>query len=611
MRILLINPPGWQKGSTNLGLCYLAGNLIANSHEVLIFDLNEANEPHEALVLKTKEFAPDIIGFSLKTSTAKAAFLISKIIKKGYKKAVHVAGGPHITLDFKGSLLENTDIKYCFLGESDISFIDFVNRLEKKEPVEDIPGIAYVKNGKVVVTKQKYIDDLDALSYPSLEAIKNFNFKDFRYPIITSRGCPYLCTYCCVRLVCGSKWRPRSPENAIDELRIAKEKFGIKTFEILDDNFTLDRARAKRFCRLLIESRLRLSWYCHNGIRADRIDAELAKIMKKAGCSSVALGIESGNAEVFDSIKKGEPLEAIVDAVKCIKSAGMRVVGYFIIGLPGDSLDKFKRTIKFQQSLELDDYNYGILNPYPHTEVYDIIKRDGKILMDIKDSSHFSNDLTIPFEMPEFPKEDMEKAYYLAKLQKVQKALEDSENKHLGGPKRILYVDFSSSSKFIENLRKITDKYELDVFCSLWNSNNYYKNKEKWGIDNLYIYKSRSNVFFDIKAVLNLLYLLRKRKYGVVFYNLEASKKVLLLAFLIIKPSIFCIEADDGYRSLNIKDRKTKILVFKELVKFVLKLPVLIVAVFANILFRVVCICFALFLLFKRNGDKISFERPE
>ncbi len=607
MKILLINPPGWQKGSTNLGLCYLASSLIARKHNVLILDVNATNEPPEAVAEKARKFAPDIIGFSLKTSTANAALMLSKAIKTRYGNAVHVAGGAHITLAFKDTLLENIEIEYCFLGESEKSFIDFVERLQDGRPVEEVAGIAYRKGGEVVDTNREYIEDLDAIPYPSMDVIEDFSFKEFRYPMITSRGCPYPCTYCCVGVVSSKKWRARSPENIIAELKYVKQKYGITMFEILDDNFTLNMYRAKKFCRLLIESGLNLSWYCHNGIRADNLDFELAKLMKKAGCTSIALGVESGDPAVFDSIKKGEPLEAIVNAVKCIKAAGMRAVGYFIIGLPGDSLEGIKKTIKFQQELGLDDFTYGILNPYPFTEVYDVIRREGKMLMDIKDSSHFSASLTIPFEMPGFSRDDMEKAYYLAKFQKLYDILDDYEKKYKRKPERILYVDFSPASRFTDHLAKLLDGYELDVFIFQWRSDDYFKNKEARKITNLHVYVDTPYTVGRIKKILKMFNLFRKRNYNVVFYNMKTPRLLLLALFLIVRPKVFYLEAEDGGRMLTLSDKEVKKLIRKKLGMLVIALPKLVVYVLASVAFRIAAIGFGFFLYFKRGGKNVEF----
>lgn len=607
MKVLLINPPGWQKGSTNLGLCYLASSLIAKGHKALILDVNATNASPEVVAEKAREYAPDAIGFSLKTSTANAAFLLSRAIKKLYPHAVHVAGGAHITLAYKESLLENPEIEYCFLGEAERSFIEFVEKREKNLSVEDIPGIAFRKGTEVVTTKREYIEELDAIPFPGMDAIEGFSFKDFRYPMITSRGCPYPCTYCCVGVVSSKKWRARSPENILDELKRAKEKYGITMFEILDDNFTLRVDRAKEFCRLLIDSGLHLSWYCHNGIRADKLDMELAKLMKEAGCTSVALGVESGDPAIFDSIKKGEPLEAIVNAVKCIKAAGMKAVGYFIIGLPGDSLEGIKKTIEFQKSLGLDNYTYGVLNPYPYTEVYDIVKREGKMLMDIKESSHFSTDLTVPFEMPGFSRADMEKAFYLAKFQQLYEAIASYEKKHGKKPGRILYFDFSPESRFTETLAKLLDGYELDVFCFQTRSDDYFRNREARKITNLHVYVDTPYASGRIKTFLRFFNTFRKRDYSMVFFNIGTPQMLLPPFLMVVRPKVFYLEAEDGAKLMTMKDPEIKALKRKKAKELFFMLPRLSLSVLAYPFLRLAVIGFGLFMYFKRDGKRVEF----
>lgn len=607
MKILLINPPGWQKGSTNLGLCYLAGSLLVGKHEVVIFDVNATDDPPDKIAEKAKQYAPDVIGFSLKTATAKAAFLISRAIKSSYEKAIHVVGGPHVTLAYDEVLRENPEIEYAFLGESEISFIDFINRLEEGQSVTAVAGIAYRDNGKTVATLRKYIEDIDSLPFANLEVIENFSFNNFRYPLLTSRGCPYPCTYCCVGIVSSKKWRSRTPENIIAELKNAKDKYGIDKFEILDDNFTLKVERAKEFCRLLMKSGLPLSWYCHNGIRADKIDLELAKLMKASGCTSVALGVESGDERIFDSIKKGEKLEAIINAAKVIKQAGMRTVGYFIIGLPGDSLEGIKKTIKFQQELGLDDFTYGILNPYPYTEVYETVKREGKMLMDIKDSSHFASSLTVPFEMPGFSRDEMERAYYLAKNQKISMVIENYETKYGKKPDRILYIDFFSSSMFADQLRRTLNSFELDVFTAQWHSDNYLANKDSLKIANLFVYVDTPYTINRIIKFLKMFMIFRHRDYSMIFYNIETPKLPLPVLLLMVRPRKFYFELQDGGKILTLFDKEIRNFIYDKAGSFIRRLPIVVLSIATNLLFRAVAVGFGFFLYLKRGGKKVDF----
>lgn len=412
MKVLLIDPCGWQKGGVNLGLAYLAGVLLGGGHPVRILDLNNYNYNLKDII---DGFDPDIIGYSIKTATVKSAKEISRWIKKMYADKIQVAGGPHVTLSFREFLLENPQIDFAFLKEGEIAFAKFVDNFSNKmECVGDIDGIAFRKDNEIVSTEPRIIEELKDIPFPRLDVIININYSQFPYPLLTSRGCPYGCVFCCVGVISGCKWRPRSPDHVIEELKRAKEVYGFKRFEILDDNFTLDIRRAKEICNLILKERLHFSWYCHNGIRADRLDLELAQLMKKAGCESCAIGIETADPEIFKNINKGEVIEDVIMAVELIKKAGMKAVGYFIIGLPGDNLEKVNRTIEFQNSLDLDDFMYNMLIPYPGTKLWDYVQKEGILLMDIQDISHFTDHIKVPFETPDFPQADRKKAYELA-----------------------------------------------------------------------------------------------------------------------------------------------------------------------------------------------------
>ena len=134
----------------------------------------------------------------------------------------------------------------------------------------DIPGVVWRSDGGVVATEREMVIDLDELPRPNFDVIEDFSWEGFRYPLLTSRGCPYNCNFCSVPIISSKRFRQRSPADCIDELAWVKKNKGITCFEILDDNLTLNMKRAKEFCRTLIDARLDLSWYCHNGIRADR-----------------------------------------------------------------------------------------------------------------------------------------------------------------------------------------------------------------------------------------------------------------------------------------------------------------------------------------------------
>lgn len=235
---------------------------------------------------------------------------------------------------------------------------------------------------------------------------------------MTSRGCPYKCTYCSVGIVSGKRWRKRIPENVIEELQFAKKRWRITGFEIIDDVFNLDINRAKEICKLLIGSGLNLNWTCPNGIRADQMDDELARLMFRAGCQKVYVGVESGDPEVFNRIKKGENLESVKKGINILQKTGIHVDGYFIIGLPGDCLESTKRSLKFIKENKIGAH-FNFLMAYPGTELYQWVLKEGRFLEPREGSFHFTNvseDLKVTFETDEFPAKDKIFAWQMAQF---------------------------------------------------------------------------------------------------------------------------------------------------------------------------------------------------
>jgi radical SAM superfamily enzyme YgiQ (UPF0313 family) len=212
-------------------------------------------------------------------------------------------------------------------------------------------------------------------------------------------------------MISGARMRYRDVDNVVDELKWAKEKFNCTRFNIVDDNFTLDVKRAKQFCDRLIEEGLALGWACGDGIRADKVDSELAHKMKKAGCDLVCVGVENADPVVFNSIKKGETLEDIKKGVHLLKDAGIEVVGFFIIGLPGDTKRSAEMALDFIREAHIDSARFGILLPYPKTEAYDTIVQTGVFLRDYKQGIHFSDKLLPVFETSEFSASEMVETY--------------------------------------------------------------------------------------------------------------------------------------------------------------------------------------------------------
>ena len=412
MKIVLIDPHGFSDG-LNTGLGYLSA--VLDNYDVKIIDFNNkpGNEKRRLRIVKDA----DIIGISIKSYTLQDSLKTASLIKEINKNALLVAGGPHVTLDGYNFLKENPDFNVAILGEGEEVFPEIA--LGKN--LQEIEGIIFRNDAIVINERRRWIDDLDRLPFPkydNFDSVIADNNKIEPYPLVTSRGCPFSCIYCSVGNVIGKKWRARSPKNVINELIHAKEKYQSKEFRILDDNFTLDMKRVKDICQLLIDEKINLRWGCPNGIRADNLDEGLLKLMKESGCYSISFGIESGNEEVFDRINKGEKLGDIENAVRIAKKIGLEVNGFFIIGLPGSTYEKDKESMEFAKKLKLNSASFGILVPYPGTDVWEWINNDKnvKILMDWRKGFHIGFKPAPVFETNDYKAKEMLKAFYLANL---------------------------------------------------------------------------------------------------------------------------------------------------------------------------------------------------
>lgn len=412
MRICLINPEGPMKG-LSLSLAYLSTYISQDLsvEELKVIDLNNWKRDTDEALKDVKSF--DVVGFPLQTATSIPA---KKLIKKirPYNKLIMV-GGTHITIDGANYLKENPEIDFGFIGETDIIIKKFLNYLKGKEKLENIPGLIYRKNNQVIVNSgSEILANLDDLPLPNFDYFDSVDGKIDKYPILTSRGCPFSCTYCCINRMVGRKWRPRSPKKIIEELKYAKEKYKSRHFSVLDANFTLDIDRAKEFCRLLIKEKLNMGWECEGGIRCDRVDKELFDLMKKAGCYAITVGIESGSPRIFKTIKKGETLESIRKAVKLAKKAGIRISGFFIIGLPGATIEDEYESIKFAKETKLDRGLHGLLVPYPGTEVWDWATKNSLFVKDWRGKQFNVVDSVI--ETKDFSREERVKIFKIANI---------------------------------------------------------------------------------------------------------------------------------------------------------------------------------------------------
>lgn len=422
-KVVLVDPRGWQgavNGSRpypNVGIAYLVPMLRKYGHEVLVIDLNNLAMTDDQVLTAIDGYRPDIVGFSAKTATMKSARSLAEQVKNLLPQVPVILGGPHTTLAWR-ELAAEPWFDVVFVGEGEQVLPTICRQLMADEPIEDLPGVVTRHNSKDAFRLNRPLiaaADLNVLPFPEYDLFPPNVWESIRmtYPLLTSRGCVYDCTYCSVPEISGKGFRKRSPKSVIEELRCAQEKYGITAFEIIDDVFNLDIRRCKEICRALIGADLGMSWSCPNGLRADRMDPELAELMFRSGCRSVMVGIESADPVVLAPVKKGETIEDIERSIRIFKEAGINVGGYFIIGLPGDSFESQKRSVEFAKRMGIGGH-FNMLVPYPGTELWEWAKANARFLSDPEDGLHFadSSDKVKPvIETDDFPASERRRAY--------------------------------------------------------------------------------------------------------------------------------------------------------------------------------------------------------
>lgn len=402
--------------SPPLGLAYLGAVSEQRGHEVRILDMEVEESP---LSLVLREERPDLVGITANTIQIKAAWRVAREIKAEMALPI-VLGGPHPTVLPEESA-QRPEVDIVVRGEGEATWVDLCPRLEEGASLEEIEGISYRQNGRVVHNPDRPpITDVDSLPFPAHHLFKMERYTNLQptldtvegksFSMLTSRGCPYRCTYC--SQILPRVWRMRSPENVVAEWRWLVKDLGAKEIGVLDDSFNIDRQRVLAICDLLISEGLNhVPWIMINGIRANLVDEELLGRMREAGCIRTAFGVESGNQEILDTvIDKRLTLEEIRAAFKAANSVGMETIGFFIIGLPGETEETIEDTIRFACELDPLVANFSMATPFPGTEMREVVLEKGRLLaQDWDDYAFFENRPS--FEMDGLPAELVERKW--------------------------------------------------------------------------------------------------------------------------------------------------------------------------------------------------------
>ncbi len=392
-----------------LGLAYLAAMLERAGHSVRIYDAVAEDEPLEAVLDQAISAGRpyDLVGVTAVTPLIKEAWAVAALAKQ--RGAVTVLGGPHPTI-LPDESLARPEVDLVVRGEGEEAIVEIAEALESSKfhvpsfaltgsspkgstSFAGILSLSYKdERGQIVHNPLRPLrTDLDSLPFPAhhlfnverysnLQPLTDGQHKNPRaFTIMTSRGCPYSCIYCS-KAIEGKVWRPRSVASVVAEWRWLSEDMRATEIGVADDVFNIRLDRAKDICRALIaEGLTRVPWITIHGIRADHTDLELFQLMKRSGCRRVGFGVESGNQRVLDGLKKHQSIADVRTAFRLARQAGLQTMGFFMFGLPGENEAAMDDTIRLALELDPDMANFMITSPFPGTELYDLVRREGRL----------------------------------------------------------------------------------------------------------------------------------------------------------------------------------------------------------------------------------------
>ena len=462
MKVYLLNPPylphfgrgaRWQDTGRGGTLYYpiwlsYATAVVEQEHETKLVDAPAWDWSIKDVVEDVKRFRPDLIVIDSSFPSLNNDIKVADEIKTNYENEVRtILVGPPAS-QFSDEILRRSDIDAVARWEYDFTLKEMTGAIEEDRDFKNIKGISYKENSKIIHTSNRpftHSDDLEGIPFVSKIYKKHLNIRNYflgqsLYPevqIFTGRGCPNQCTFCMwPQTLMGRKYRVRSTPNVLDELGWIQDNLkDVKEVFFEDDTFTISKERVLKFCKEYRERGLDVTWACN--ARADTLDLETMKEMKKSDCRLLIAGYESGSNEILKNIKKGFAVEQVKHFSKNAKMAGLLVHGDFIIGLPGETKETIELTRKLIKEVKPDILQVAVASPFPGTEFYEWCKEGGYLLTDdpneyLDDQGHQKAIISYPeLTNEEMVKEAdaMLKRYYMS-LNYVPLAMKQVLRKH-------------------------------------------------------------------------------------------------------------------------------------------------------------------------------------
>lgn len=407
MKILLIksgNLNARSKGMTPpLGLMYIASYIREKRRDtVKIFDIRFYKDPLKEVYRILNSFEPDIIGIGALTLEAPAMYQIARFVKTITNIPI-IVGGPHAT-SVPEEVLKNKDIDVVVIGEGEITFKELLDNISNAHGINHIQGIGYKKGDELILNHQRgYIEHLDEIPFPAWDLIElekyaqntsmsTVGFRPYMV-VLTSRGCPFHCTYC--HNIMGKRFRARSVENVLEEMRLLIEHHHIHDFELIDDVSNFDKERIKSVFRGIIQRNWKVRLSFPNGVRTDLLDEEIIHLMRQAGTAELSIAVETASLRLQKLVKKNLNLEKVKHMIDVAVDEGIFVRGFFMIGFPTETEAELKSTIDFACKSRLHVAFFFLVNPFGGTELSRQIEETNNITLTMKSEDYDYN--AMPF----------------------------------------------------------------------------------------------------------------------------------------------------------------------------------------------------------------------
>jgi len=404
MRVYLVNPPAnngiemvregrcmqrkgaWTTVWPPVTLATMAGMLLGEGIEVKLSDCIVEGINFEQLGNQIRKFMPDLLVINTATASIYSDLLSAGIAKDISSSIKTLAFGLQVTAlpDEAFALEEHLD--FVIRGEPEFCLRELVKSMRGGGNFSGIEGLSYRQNSKIRHNVNRpFEQDLNELGVPAWELIdtKNYLLPLSEEPfllITTSKGCPHSCVFCPAKPFYGSKLRLRAPQVICEELSYVKEKIGVRQFLIWSESFTEDRDYVISLCQNIIDKKLEIKWVCNS--RVDKVDLEMLEIMKKAGCWMIGYGIESGEQKILDGANKGVTVEQIEQAITLANRVGLEIAGHVIFGLPGETKETARKTIRWLNKLPINFAQFYCAVPWPTTQLYSIARENRWLVTD-------------------------------------------------------------------------------------------------------------------------------------------------------------------------------------------------------------------------------------